>query len=100
MIVNEEDFDALVEAVENAQVRLADTYMVRVLAQLLDTVEEMQAKVDQMYEFLSSEDEEAEVAPADVETKVEKQEEVKPVSKTKKTEEATKPVETKVETES
>lgn len=66
MLVNEEDFDALVEAVDNSQMRLADTYMLRVIAQLLDSVEEISEKVNHMYEFLSSEDE--------VENPIEKQE--------------------------
>jgi hypothetical protein len=57
MIVNEEDFDALVEAVNNAQMRLADTYMLSVIAQLIDSVEEIKHKVDSMYEFLTEEDE-------------------------------------------
>jgi hypothetical protein len=65
MIVDEEDFDALVEAVDNSQVRLANTFMVKVLAQLLDTVEEMHAKVEQMYEFLSSDEEETNTTKED-----------------------------------
>lgn len=69
MIVDEEDFDALVEAVDNSQVRLANTFMVKVLAQLLDTVEEMHAKVEQMYEFLSSDDEEQTESQKEVENK-------------------------------
>lgn len=72
MIVNEEDFDALVEAVNNAQMRLADTYMLSVIAQLIDSVEEIKHKVDSMYEFLTEEDE------VDTEEKTEiKAEEVK-----------------------
>lgn len=87
MIVNEEDFDGLVEAVENAQMRLADTFMIRVLAQLLDTVEEMHGKVEQMYEFLSSDDDET--TKADTEAKSAKEEvpteNSKPAPKTKQT---------------
>lgn len=94
MIVNEEDFDALVEAVENAQMRLADTFMLRVMAQLLDVVEEMHAKVEQMYEFLSSEDEEEKTEIS--------QEQEKPESKTpksKKQDTTIENTEVKIETE-
>jgi hypothetical protein len=56
MLVNEEDFDALVEAVDNSQMRLADTFMLRVLAQLIDSVEEISERVNLMYQFMSSED--------------------------------------------
>jgi len=44
---------------------LANTFMVKVLAQLLDTVEEMHAKVEQMYEFLSSDEEETNTTKED-----------------------------------
>lgn len=77
MLVNEEDFDALVEAVENAQMRLADTFMLRVLAQLIDSVEEISEKVNQMYEFLSSDDEESKEETKADDVVVEAKEEVK-----------------------
>lgn len=86
MIVSEEDFDALVEAVDNGQMRLADTFMVRVLAQLLDTVEEMHEKVEQMYEFLSSDDEDKPVELEKDSPSVKEEstpQNIKPASKTK-----------------
>lgn len=104
MIVDEEDFDALVEAVDNGQMRLADTFMVKVLAQLLDTVEEMHAKVEQMYEFLSSDDEDETVEKVEPEKEPasSKEEEsvqnVKPTSKTKQAQKSSE--ETTVEIES
>ena len=87
MIVDEEDFDALVEAVDNSQVRLANTFMVKVLAQLLDTVEEMHAKVEQMYEFLSSDEEETNTTKKDA---VVAEEEAMPVKSSAKTKQAPK----------
>ena len=99
MLVNEEDFDALVEAVENAQMRLADTFMLRVLAQLIDSVEEISEKVNHMYEFLSSDEDESteqkeenkteEPTVAKEEAKEEKA--VKQPAKAKKSEEDSKP---------
>jgi hypothetical protein len=62
MLVNEEDFDSLVEAVDNSQMRLADTFMLRVLAQLIDSVEEISQRVNLMYEFMSEEDDSAELS--------------------------------------
>jgi hypothetical protein len=99
MLVNEEDFDALVEAVDNAQMRLADTFMLRVLAQLIDSVEEISEKVNHMYEFLSSDEDESaeqkeddkveESTIAKEEAKEEKA--VKQPAKAKKSEEDSKP---------
>jgi hypothetical protein len=98
MIVDEEDFDALVEAVDNSQVRLANTFMVKVLAQLLDTVEEMHAKVEQMYEFLSSDEEETNTTKEDA---VIAEEEAMPVKSSAKTKQAPKvPEENTTELES
>ncbi len=77
MIVNEEDFDALVEAVNNAQMRLADTYMLSVIAQLIDSVEEIKHKVDSMYEFLTEEDEVNTEEKTEVQAEEVKAEEVK-----------------------
>lgn len=73
MLVNEEDFDALVEAVDNSQMRLADTFMLRVLAQLIDSVEEISERVNLMYEFMSSEDDavDSPVETSSVDLKVE-----------------------------
>lgn len=56
MIITQESYDNLVEAVNNAQTRLADVKFLEILEQLLPVIDEMKFKIDAIENFLSSDE--------------------------------------------